>query len=68
MPGECLDVNTLRLLFSGFFRIWGILPGLLQKQVVALFALMLLLGAFEFGSIISLSFFAGTLHAPERIQ
>jgi len=34
---------------------------------VALFVLMLLLGLLELGSIISLSFFAGVLHAPEQI-
>ena len=59
--------NTLRLLFSGFFRIRAVLPGTLRKDVMVLFILMLLLGLLELGSIVSLSFFAGVLNTPERI-
>jgi ABC-type multidrug transport system fused ATPase/permease subunit len=60
-------VNTLRLLFSNFFRIWAILPGRLRNHAVALFACMLLLGILELAGIMSLSFFAGVLNAPEHI-
>jgi len=64
----CMYMNTLRLLFSSFFRIWGILPGILRKDVAVLFVLMLLMGMLELSSIISLSFFVSILHAPEDIQ
>jgi len=61
-------MNTLRLLFSSFFRTWAILPHALRKNVTVLFILMLLMGLLELGSIVSLSFFAAVLHSPERIQ
>lgn len=60
-------MNTLRLLFFSFFRIWAILPGRLRKHAIVLFICMLLLGILELSSIMSLSFFAGILNAPEHI-
>jgi ABC-type multidrug transport system fused ATPase/permease subunit len=60
-------LNTLRLLFSSLFRIWAILPGRLRRNAVILFVCMLLLGILELASVMSLTFFAGVLNAPEHI-
>ena len=61
-------MNTLRLLFSGFLRIWCILPERLSRSTIGLFVAMIFLGLLELGGIMSLSLFAGVLNAPEQVQ
>lgn len=60
-------MNTMRLLFGDFSRIWGVLSKELRRQTVFLFACMLLLALLELAGIMGLSFFASVLNAPEHI-
>lgn len=61
-------MNTLRLLFFSFSRIWRVLPHRLRKSGTGLFISMVILGLLELGGILSLSLFVGVLNDPERVQ
>lgn len=61
-------MNTLRLLFFSFTRIWGVLPKNLRSATGGLLSTMVVLGVLELCGIMSLSVFAGVLNDPEQVQ
>ena len=61
-------METFRLLFSSFTRIFGVLPQKLRNATGWLLATMIILGVLELCGIMSLSLFAGVLNDPEQVQ
>ena len=61
-------METLRLLFLSFTRIWCILTPKLRRSTGFLLATLIILGLLELCGIMSLSLFAGVLNDPEQVR